>query len=451
MIARAMDLDRHVASGLRALSPGAAICVGFSGGLDSCVLLDVLARVAPGAGHALRALHVHHGLSPNADAWAAFCGDLCAARGIGLEVERVHVERAAPEGLEAAARAARYAVYARCGGPVVALAHHRDDQAETVLLQILRGTGLKGAAAMPELRALPGCAVQLFRPLLGVCRAALRAHAIGHGLAWIEDESNASPSLDRNFLRHGILPRLDERFPGWREAGARFARHAAAADALLRDLARMDGAPERPGRGLRVHPGLSQPRRANALRAFLAIEGLAMPSEARLAEMARQLYEAAGDARIRIAHDAATLVRHRGMVQRTAVHPDGPEGEGWRVEWRGESDIELPGLGRVRFAAATGEGLGCAAPDEGGGWHFAPRRGGERMRLDRARPSRTVKNLLREAAMPEWRRAGLPLLFRGERVAWVPGIGVAAEFACEPGSPGLVPAWSPPLPDAVPG
>src|SRR5690242_18532205 len=129
-----MDLDRHLAARLESTVPvGAPICVGLSGGLDSVVLLDVLARVAPSRGNALAAVHVHHGLSPNADAWAAFCAELCEARGIPLSVERVHVARDAGEGIEAAARARRHAVYAARAEPFIALAHHLDDQAETVL------------------------------------------------------------------------------------------------------------------------------------------------------------------------------------------------------------------------------------------------------------------------------------------------------------------------------
>jgi tRNA(Ile)-lysidine synthase len=434
-----MNLEQHIASRLAAVVPGGTdLCVGLSGGLDSIVLLDLLARTA---GHRITAVHVHHGLSPNADAWAALCAEACAARAVALDVVRVHVDRHAPEGLEAAARAARYAVYAARGEAVVALAHHLDDQAETLLLQLLRGTGLRGASAMPELRALPGSTVRLFRPLLGVARERLRVHAVERNLAWAEDESNASLAMDRNYLRHEVMPRLDARFAGWREAAARFARHAAAAGALLDDLARADGVTGSPGEGLRIEAELPPERRANALRAFLAGAGLAMPGAARLAEMARQLYDARGDARVRIEHDGVTLVRHRGAVHIvTGLGECGAEP--WRVEWRGESALDLgPGRGRVSFEAATGAGL--AADAGAGGWHFAARRGGERLKLAGGAHTRTLKNLLQEAAVPEWQRERLPLLYRGERLAWVPGIGVAAELACAPGRPGLVPHWRP--------
>jgi len=445
-----MDLDRHIAQRLEASLPaGAAICVGLSGGLDSVVLLDLLARVGPARGHVLSAVHVHHGLSANADAWAASCKKLCDERSIPLSVERVTVPRPAPEGVEGAARAARYAVYSARPEPVVALAHHLDDQAETLLLQLLRGTGLGGLAGMPELRALAPRRVALFRPLLDVPRAALHAYALGRGLAWVEDESNASLRHDRNFVRHEIAPLLDRRFAGWREAAARCARHAGCASELLVELAQRDGAPAGAGEGLVLAPELPPARRANALRAFLALEGLAMPSEARLAEIARQLYDARPDARVRILHDGATLVRQRGVARAVTARSRAPSGP-WSVAWRGEALVDLgPGHGSVRFDATTGNGLrGDAAAEPG--WHFAPRRGGERMRLDPARPSRTLKNLLQEAAVPEWERERLPLLFCGERLAWVPGIGVAAEFACPPGHAGLAPEWSPRAKTAFP-
>jgi tRNA(Ile)-lysidine synthase len=438
-----LELERHIASRIASAIPrGAAICAGFSGGLDSTVLLDALARVAPALGHALRAVHVHHGLSPNAGAWAEFCAGRCAALGVPLAIARVDVEKGSGDGLEAAARAARYAVYASRPEPIVALAHHGDDQVETVLLQLARGTGLKGLAAMPELRALPACPVSIFRPLLAIGRAALLAHARERGLSWIEDESNASPRHDRNYLRIDVLPRLDARFGGWRAGAARLAGHAAAAGDLLDALARIDGAPARAGEGLALAQGLTPERRANALRAFLAAEGLPMPTESRLAEMSRQLYEARDDARVRMALGDALLVRHRGVARAVAPDRDIP-GAAWRVAWRGEPLVQLgDGRGSVRFSPAVGAGLARELASEGD-WHFGERRGGERVRLAAARPSRTLKNLLREAAVPEWDRGRLPLLFRDGALAWVPGIGVAAEFACPRGAPGVVPAWSP--------
>ena len=415
----------------------AAVCVGLSGGLDSVVLLDVMAAEARASGRTLRAVHVHHGLSPNADRWADFCAGICEALGVALTVERVQVDRRSGEGLEAAARAARYAVYAARSEPFVALAHHADDQAETILLQLLRGAGLKGVAAMPELRALPGSAVRLYRPFLAIARSRLAAHARARHLTWIEDESNAALVHDRNYLRHEIAPRLEARFPAWRENTARLGRHAAQAAELLDELARIDGAEHEP-ESLALDRKLTAARRANALRAFLARQGRAMPSEARLAEIARQLYGARPDARVRIDHDGISLVRHRGrVILESGLAQLAP----WSVAWHGERDVDLGGArGKVHFEPATGAGLGVEAI-AAGSWHFGPRGGGERLRPAAGKRSRTLKNLLQEAAIPAWHREKLPLLFDGERLVWAPGIGMDADYACAPGAKGLLPAW----------
>jgi tRNA(Ile)-lysidine synthase len=421
----------------------AAVCVGFSGGIDSVVLLDALAREARGGTHVIRAVHVHHGISPNADAWARFCERFCEARGIPLAIEHVKVPRASGEGLEAAARAARYRIYAARPEPFVALAHHLDDQAETVLLQLLRGAGLKGVAAMPVKRRIENSAVMLWRPLLGVTRGEIVERARAAELEWIDDESNASLKHDRNYLRHGVVPLLDARFPGWREALARFSRHAAEAQELLEARAHQDGLE---ASRLILDEKLSAPRRANALRAFLATQGLAMPSESRLAEMTRQLYGARPDARVRLDHDRATLARHRGEV---VVHRLASTSDAWRVAWHGETSLNLgDGRGEVLFRRARGQGIDASLAREGE-WCFMPRAGGEKMRVASKGRTRTLKNLLQEHAIPAWRRENLPLLFRDDDLVWAPGVGIAADFACQGRESGFSPtlrvAGEPPL------
>jgi tRNA(Ile)-lysidine synthase len=434
-----MHLASYIAARVEAiLPPGAPVCVGFSGGLDSVVLLDLLAAHSRGA-RPLAAVHVHHGLSPNADAWAAFCRAFCDARRIPLAVERVQVDPSAADGVESAARRARYAVYAARPEPFVALAHHLDDQAETVLLQLLRGTGLKGIAAMPEVRRIAGTSTKVFRPLLALPRAALAAYAATAGLRWIDDESNAASSHDRNFLRHEVAPLLDARFPGWREATHRLSRHAAGADALLEDLARFDGVPAAPGEALPIDASLSAARRGNALRAYLAVNGIAMPSESRLAEMSRQLYEARDDARVRIEHAGIALVRHRNrvLIESAAAGRE----ERWRVEWRGEAQVDLgSGRGIVKFEKAQGRGIVSA--QSATAWYFMPRGGGERIRLEASRPTRTLKNLLQERGIPAWQRSRMPLLFNGDRLVWVPGIGIASDYACGEAQEGFLPCWT---------
>ena len=391
-------------------------------------MLDLLADCARAGAIELAALHVHHGLSPNADAWTRACEAFCATRGIALSIERVQV-RPGGEGPEAAARAARYAAYGRRAEEFVALAHHREDQAETVLLQLLRGTGLRGASGMPQLRTLAPGGPQLFRPLLDVPREAIRAHAHANGLAWVEDESNARRDADRNFLRHDVAPLLDTRFPGWRGALARFAQRAASAQDLLEELSRSGRAAHH------AHPEVQ----LVSLRDVLAAHGLRMPSESRLADMARQLYGARGDAQVRLEHDAHVVRRYRGKLYvQPAGAPQGP----YRVAWSGERELALgAGRGSVRFEPVAGAGLAAEVPAGDGRWFFAPRAGGERMRLRAAGPSRTLKNLLQERAVPPWQRSMLPLLFHGERLVWVPGVGIDADYACRDGRQGLRPCW----------
>ncbi|MGJ4730503.1 tRNA lysidine(34) synthetase TilS, partial [Luteimonas sp. SDU101] len=199
------------------------LLVGYSGGLDSTVLLHLLAADGALRRRGLRAVHVHHGLHPEADAWARHCADACRDLDVHLDVVRVRVARDSGDGLEAAARAARHAAFAGAlaDDAILALAHHRDDQAETFLLRALRASGTDGLAAMRAWRRFgPGW---MWRPLLELPRAALLAHAQRHGLRWIEDPSNASDAHDRNFLRHRVMPLLQARWP---QADAAFARAA---------------------------------------------------------------------------------------------------------------------------------------------------------------------------------------------------------------------------------
>jgi tRNA(Ile)-lysidine synthase len=393
---------------------GARLLLGFSGGLDSSVLLHLLHALAPRFGYTLAALHVHHGLSPQADEWARHCRRVCRALGVPLGVRRVRVARRTGRGLEAAAREARQAALLRARADAIALAHHLDDQAETVLLQLLRGSGTRGASAMPTVGALGG--KRLLRPLLEVPREAIAGYARAHGLAWVEDESNARDAITRNFLRHRVGALLATRFPRWRESLARAARHFAAAQLDERAL----------------------------LRAFLAQQGLRAPSEARLLEMLKQL--AAASPRMRIEHDGARLRVYRGRVY---VEPIGgvrgrqpPDAAFEALIWRGERALRIAALGdgELRFRRVRGAGID-AARVAAGMLSVRPRSGGERLQPDPRRPRRTLKNLFQEAGIPPWRRARLPLLYCGEDLVWVPGLGVDCRYRAGAGRPGIAPEW----------
>ncbi|TMH61387.1 MAG: tRNA lysidine(34) synthetase TilS [Betaproteobacteria bacterium] len=415
--------------------PGASLAVALSGGLDSIVLLDAAAALAERHPIILSAIHVHHGLSPNADRWADFCSAQCTTRNVALSLHRLHLARAPGASLEAQARDARYECLLSAGVDVVALAHHADDQAETVLLQLLRGAGPQGLSAIPAFR--PGHPA-LLRPLLDIPRTTLAEYASARALTWVEDESNTDRRHARNFIRGDVAPLLAARFPGYPGTLVRAARHQAEAALLANELALIDaaGAIDKAGLARARLTALPPARARNLLRWFLHEKGLRHPSEARLTEMMRQLSSAGEDARIRIAHDGAEIGSHRGRV---AVHaPEPPEFE--RI-WRGESEVSLPG-GVLAFERARGAGL-AAVKLERSQVTLRSRHGGERIRLAANRPTHAVKKLLQEARMPPWERENLPLIWSGDELVAVPGIGVALAFQAGPEEAGWRVEWRP--------
>ena len=318
-------VDDAVAAALVAHStPGARVAVALSGGIDSMVLLDALHALAPRYELRLSAVHVDHRLSPNAGRWAEFCAGACAARGVPLTIDRVDVARRPGQSLEAAARAARYEKLLAAPADIVALAHHADDQAETVLLQLLRGAGPAGLAGMPRYRPGDAGAPALLRPLLESPRATLAAYAHARGLAWIDDESNADRRHKRNLLRLAVAPLLAEAFPGYPSVLVRAAGHQAEASALLDELARHDAGDTQDGLDRLALAALSPARARNLLRWFLRGEGLRPPSTARLAAMLAQLQTAGADARTRIGHDGAEIGCYRGRVVVHAAAADPP-------------------------------------------------------------------------------------------------------------------------------
>jgi tRNA(Ile)-lysidine synthase len=427
--------------------PGQHVCVALSGGVDSVVLLDCLARLRRRRRFRLSAIHVNHGLSPNAGRWAGFCKRICARRRVPITVHEAHVSRMAGESLEAKAREARYRALQAQRADFVALAHSLDDQAETVLLQMLRGAGLKGLAGMPVVReaaarSSPTAAeAKLLRPLLAVPRADIEAWARALGLSWVEDESNASLRFDRNYLRRRVIPLLERRFPGYRETLARTSRHMAEALALAKEVSDLDSARALETDGIRV-PVLRElgPGRAkNLLRHVLEARGAPMPPEASLEEGLRQLLAAGADARVRVALGALVLRRQGSLAYLEPALPDPPPG--LEVPWRGERELDLgPGVGRLRFRRIRGRGLSLERLGTEG-IAVRLRRGGERLRPDPRRPRRTLKNLLQECGMPHWRRERLPLLFRGDYLVWAAGIGADGDFRCGAGEPGVEISW----------
>ena len=308
------SLPERVAAFLAArTTPGERCCIGLSGGCDSVVLLHVLAGL--GFGDRLQAVHVHHGLSANADRWAEFCADYCRRLAVGFVLEHVAIDRNSGLGLEAAARVARYEVFAHRADDVLLLGHHRGDQAETLLFNLLRGAGVAGAAAIPAERRQQR--LRILRPLLDVSRGEIEAYARAHRLAWVDDESNCDTGLTRNFLRHEVLTVLAGRFPAAEQNLAQAAGHFAEADALLGELAGLDWQSAAEGDALRLAAlrELSLPRLRNLLRYRLRQLGWNAPAAARLDEFARQLQTAGTDRHPALDLAEGSMVAGRGVLR----------------------------------------------------------------------------------------------------------------------------------------
>jgi tRNA(Ile)-lysidine synthase len=419
---------------------GATIAVALSGGRDSVVLLDLLATVAPARGNEVTAIHVHHGLSANADAWAQACIDRCAELRVACVVRRVAVAPQPRASLEALARHARYAALAEAahdaGAAVVALAHHRNDQAETLLLQLMRGAGPHGLAAMPAWRQ-DTAGIAWWRPLLEAPRARVDDYARERGLRWVDDESNADGRHARNAVRHYVMPALAAIAPHADATLARVAAHQAEAARLMDELAEQDAKGACDGATLlrEALDPLAPHRARNLLRWFLRGQGLPAPSTARLAAMLDQLRGARGDAVIRLAHAGVEIGVHQGRI---ALHRAPPAR--FDVRWNGEAELALP-HGTVTFGRAEGAGIDLAQVT--GDVRVRSRAGGERFQVALDRPRRALKSVLRDAGIPPWDRRGLPLVWCGDALAAVAGLGVDAALLAAPGRPGLTVAWHP--------
>jgi tRNA(Ile)-lysidine synthase len=410
---------------------GAPLVIAYSGGRDSTTLLDLARRLrdarAPGW-RKLLAVHVHHGLLPQADDWAAHCERVCRQWDVPIDVRRVSVARG-HRGIEAAARDARYAALAAAarehGAHFVLTAHHLDDRIETFLLQWLRGAGVDGLAAMPARRAF-GEGLALLRPLLDVPRESIERYARARELPFVEDPSNADTRLARNALRTRVLPELEAIRSGFRRAAARSIDLVAEAAEALRELAATDlaacaeGAPSGMLRLDRL-AALAPARRALVVREWLAAAGLEAPSRARLGEIVEQALTARGDARLLVRLADREVRRHRGLL--LLRRADDVPRRHVPIRWQGEAEIVLPEWGGVlRFEPTGDEGFDAewlrAAPLEVRG-----RSGGERFKPHPTRPSRTLKRLFQEAGVAEFERASLPLVWRGDDLIYVAGLG----------------------------
>lgn len=422
-----MDITDHLRRFLQSQPPAGRYAVAYSGGLDSHVLLHALSRCGVG----LTALHVHHGLSPNADLWAEHCQAQCRALSVPCSVLRVYV---APDGSgrEAAARNARYAALEQAlgQGDILFTAHHQNDQAETLLLMLMRGAGVAGLAAMPPSR--PFGDGLLARPLLGLPRATLRRYAEQHGLSWVDDESNFDTSLDRNYLRHELLPRLRQRWPAAERSVARSAAHLAEAGELLTELAATDlvkACGARSGTlSVNALQTLTPPRRRNLLRHWLREQGLPLPDTLHLRHIEQEVLPARPDAEPRVRWPGAEVRRYRDDLYALPPLVPAPATE---LPWTMTEPLMLPDGRTLTADAATGSGLSTARC-AGARVTVRFRAGGERCAPAGRRHTHELKKLFQEAGVPPWERERVPLLFVDDRLAQVVGYWICEPFAAGP-------------------
>lgn len=415
------------------------MAVAYSGGLDSSVLLHLAAHHCRDAGIDLYAFHVHHGLSPNAGQWLAHCRSEAEDLGVQFDAREVVVQGIADHGTEQAARLARYEVLAAmCEQHQVALlltAHHQDDQAETVLLQLFRGAGLRGLggmAALHENHELLGEGIAVLRPLLDCSRAELEQYARNHELVHIDDESNTDTRYRRNAIRKRIAPSIEEHFPGFAATVSRSARHMQSAQRLLDDLAAIDLAACAQGGALVVKQikALSADRIDNLLRHWLQMQGADdLPSEAQLMQLSSQMLGAKADAQPELLLSGLCLQRQDGrLVALPAMSDMAPPASAVEICWQDEQVIAVPGWqGCLTFDVDANGGLDPEALRQGP-LQLRPRAGSERLKLAVHRPSRTLKNLFQESGIPAQARPWLPLLYIGDELAYAAGLGPDARF-----------------------
>lgn len=456
-----MTLATRLLASLDARLAGAPtpVFLGLSGGVDSMLLLDACHRL----GIPLTAIHVHHGLQQDADRWADFCREQAQQRGLDFICENVRLDGG--NNIEARARAARYAAFAKHAGQgSLLLAQHQDDQAETLLLRLMRGAGAQGLAGMAGQRMQAG--VTLIRPLLDVSRAHIEQLARDWQLDWVEDPSNADARFERNWVRQQLLPAWQAHTPGIRQQLARSASHLGEAAQLLDELAEQDRAQladGAPGLSLTALAALSPPRRANLLRHWLADKEPYRPGEDVLARLQQEVINARDDRQPQLPLENGVLTRYRQRlywVPSAAFAPPPPA-----HLWHLDQPLQLGPLqleaSRETTAPSSPEIVvlsSCAPKGVAGSMHepaptaghlhlpailtqlqvrFA--QGGER--ILRNGKHQQISECWRAAGIPPWLRRWLPLFYLDEELVAAAALGVADNWQPETSSATTIMAW----------
>lgn len=423
--------------------PAPRYWVAFSGGLDSTVLLHSLATIRDHISASVEAIHVDHGWSEQSILWSQQCALQAETLGIACNVVKVDAKPLSGESPEAAARHARYGAFASLigEGDILLTAHHQGDQGETLLLQLFRGAGPKGLAAMPTMA--PFASGDLLRPLLGFTQASLRAYAEQHALSWIDDPSNFDVGYDRNYLRHEVLPVLEERWPSLMPVLSRSASHFAESAHLLDVLAAQDLALAKGGQ-----PGtlsidylrkMERARSRNLIRFWLRQQSLPLPDSARLQRIVSEVLNARQDAMPLVDWSGCEVRRYRddlfSMSPLEAIPAD------YSVQWDMQQPLILPGkLGQLDAVSSKGQGLKADLCEQNT-LSVKFRVGGERCQPRGRQHSHSLKNLLQEQGIPPWQRDRMPLLAVEGVLAHVASLWDCEPFVTMADEAGIIVKW----------
>jgi tRNA(Ile)-lysidine synthase len=414
-----------------------SMTVALSGGVDSVVLLHLLHQLQKTHHFTLKASHVHHGLSKNADKWVKFCEKLCSKLSVPLDMQYIKLPQKKPLGIEGEARRLRYEKLLQTKTDLVVLAHHEDDQAETFLLQLIRGAGVKGLSSMAHFDD----SRRLWRPLLNTSRIEIESYARKHQLKWIEDESNQNTDFDRNFIRLKVLPILKNRFSYIIKVISRSGAHLAEAQNLLDDLAKLDLKSSLKSNNykhklqVKTLDKFSTSRAKNILRYWLEINNQLMPSKDLLEELLRQVLTAKKDATIKIQLSKDFEIR-RYKDEIYIVKKNQKTQKNYAIIWKGESEILLPNGTQLNFKKVKGRGINFKFLNDQK-LKIRNRQGGEFFKPNSKRPTKKIKQLLQESDLPPWEREFFPIIFVGDELACVPNFGIDQKYQVEPQLTGL--------------
>ena len=424
-----------------ALPDSPQLLVGYSGGLDSTVLLHL--AVQYWSSERIRAVHVNHGLSCSADAWQAHAQGNCAALSVAFSAHRIDCRQSGNQ--EAAARSERYAAFRQelIDGGVLLLGHHADDQVETVLYHLLRGSGSRGLAGIPATRKLgPGF---LTRPLLRLTRADLLAYGRHHGLRWIDDHSNTNVNFDRNFLRHRVVPAIAERWPDHTSRIASSAALSREADALASsvfrtDLERLDRRDERSGLSIGISQLslLDRPRQRNIIRHMPSQLGLQPPSFKVVEEVLKSCVSARSGALPIVAWGNYQYRRYRDKLYLIRAVEEPADGAEKLLKWQLDGPLALPGGGVLMASEEQSLGLRLAASTT---VEVGFRRGGERCRPVGRGHSQRLKKLFQEYALEPWWRSSIPLIYAAGKLVAVGDLWICEGWQAGAGERGLKIHW----------